>query len=250
MGKNVISLSFGKDSLAAAIVAYKAGMRNLSGVYCKVMFDSDTSAEMPEHDEFIRDVAMPKLRLDYGIETEVLIPKMTVVEMFYRERKRGKNVGKIYGWPSIKGCWVSSNIKLPEIRKWKQDNPGITEIVGIASDETERAERKIVEGKRLILCEQGITERDALELVHDAGLLSPIYSYDRQRSGCWFCPEQRMSQLCELRQKYPAMWETMLKLDADSPYSFKPRYTVKQLESKFRVEEEEKKFWERLKVEG
>lgn len=249
MGRNVVSCSFGKDSLAAAIVAHKTGMRDLSAVYCRVMFDSALSVEMPEHDEFVREVAIPKLKADYGITTEVITPSATVIEKFYRRRERGKNVGKIYGWPSLKGCWVSSNIKLPAIRDWKKKNPGITEIVGIACDEAERAQRKIVSEKRLILCEQGITEMDALEIVHDAGLLSPIYSYERQRTGCWFCPQQRMSQLRELRKRYPVLWDTMLKMDVDSPYSFKPRYTVRELESKFEKEDNLRRFWERLKYD-
>ena len=244
--RNVVSCSFGKDSLAAVIVASQCGIENISALYCRVMFDEKLSVEMPEHEEFIFERAIPILKKEYGIETEIITPAQTVVERFYRERRRGKNIGKIYGWPTFRGCWISGNIKLPEIRRWKKENPDIVEIVGIAADEGERTKRKTVEGKRLILCEQGITEEEAAKICYKAGLISPIYSLERQRSGCWFCPCQRTSQLKELRERHPELWKRMLELDKYSPFSFKPKGSVQKYELRFQKEDIKANFWKEI----
>ena len=46
-----------------------------------------------------------------------------------------------------------------------------TEIVGIAADETERAEKKTVAGKILPLVEQGITEAETFDICRSRGLI-------------------------------------------------------------------------------
>lgn len=244
--RHIISCSFGKDSIAAAIISKEMKLKNVSALYCRVMFDDRYSIELPEQEEFIFEKAIPTLKNVYGIETEIITPKETVVDRFYRERKKGKYIGEIYGWPGFRGCWVSKNIKLREINEWKKNNRDIVEVVGIAADENDRQERDTVQGKRLILCENGITEKKALIICKNAGLLSPIYSIKRQRTGCWFCPCQRTDQLKELREKYPDLWDKMLQLDRDSPFSFKPKMTVKKYEEMFKLQDEEEKFWDML----
>lgn len=243
--RNIVSCSFGKDSIAAALVAKSSGI-DVSAVYCHVLFAPGISSEMPEQEDFVFNHAIPKLEAEYGIKTEVIVPSETVVDWFYRKRTRGKNVGKIYGWPCLRGCYVSSNIKLAAIRKWRKAQGEFTEILGIACDEVDRIEKDIMKGKRLILCENGITERDAALLCKKADLLSPLYSFDRQRSGCWFCPLQRTSQLKELRKNYPDLWKMMLDMDKDSPFSFKPKGSVQKYEQKFSIEDAERSFWTNL----
>lgn len=54
----VASCSFGKDSLAAIVAAERAGVHIDEAIYCRIMFDRETSAELPEHEEFIRDYVL------------------------------------------------------------------------------------------------------------------------------------------------------------------------------------------------
>ena len=49
----IASCSFGKDSLAAIIECERRGLHIDRALYCRIMFDAETSAELPEHDEFI-----------------------------------------------------------------------------------------------------------------------------------------------------------------------------------------------------
>ena len=39
------------------------------------------------------------------------------------------------------------------------------------------------------------------------------------RGGCWFCHNQSVDQLRNLRKNYPQYWELLLKWDNDSPVS-------------------------------
>lgn len=59
--KFVISMSFGKDSLASALLAVEHGEPLDEAVYCEVMFDKNISGEVPEHRDFIYDTAIPAL---------------------------------------------------------------------------------------------------------------------------------------------------------------------------------------------
>ena len=57
----VASCSFGKDSLAAILLAVQHGEPLDEAVYCEVMFDRDVSGEVPEHRDFIYNTAIPAL---------------------------------------------------------------------------------------------------------------------------------------------------------------------------------------------
>ncbi len=70
------------------------------------------------------------------------------------------------------------------------------------------------------------------------GLLSPTYETS-MRDGCWFCHNQGLSQLRNLRHNYPDLWALLLKWDKDSPVSFKPDgHTVHDYDKRFALEDE------------
>ena len=74
------SCSFGKDSLAAILLAKKHGEPLDEAVYCEVMFDKTISGEVPEHRDFIYQ-AHPALER-MGIKVTVLRGKKTYVDLF------------------------------------------------------------------------------------------------------------------------------------------------------------------------
>ena len=59
--KHVASCSFGKDSIATILLALEHGEPLDEAVYCEVMFDDATSGEVPEHQAFIYQAAIPAL---------------------------------------------------------------------------------------------------------------------------------------------------------------------------------------------
>ena len=104
--------------------------------------------------------------------------------------------------------------------------------LGIAADEPKRLAR-MGENERSLLAEWGWTEQDCLDYLKEKGLENPLYK-KFSRTGCWFCPKQNLKSLKIIKNDYPGLWEQLLKLDKDSPVKFKPKYTVVDLDKKFK----------------
>lgn len=229
--------SFGKDSLAAIMVAEEHGMKIDRAVYVRIMFDEDTPAEPLEHDTWIHDVAIPALRERYGIETDIIQPQNTYKDLFYHVREKGKYIGRIYGFPMRRAPWCNAELKVrPMKANARRYGTDVKQVVGIASDEPERIERKAMDDKILPLVSYDVTEAQAYEMCERAGLLSPIYK-TRKRTGCWFCHNQRLGELRMLRRTSPELWEQLLKLDADSDVMFRQDSTVRDLDRRFTLED-------------
>lgn len=230
------SISGGKDSLAALITHIESGGRCDGAVYCRIMFDDETSAEYPEHEDFLFNKCFPTLEREFGIKTAVVQGKETYKEHFYRQFKRGKKIGQIYGFPSLWCPWCNSDLKVKPLESYKQKIGEYVSITGIAADEKRRINRKNGKGKIRPLIEHGIREADTFGICKRYGLLSPGYSGGRERLGCWFCHNQRLGELKRLFYDYPELWKELEELQQASRLKFTPRYTVGDLAQKFSSE--------------
>lgn len=79
--KHIASCSFGKDSLASVLLAIEHNEPLDEVAYCEVMFDNEISGEIPEHQEFIYNKAIPILERN-GIQTKVLRSDWTYMDSF------------------------------------------------------------------------------------------------------------------------------------------------------------------------
>lgn len=235
--KYIASCSFGKDSLAAIIAAERAGVHIDEAVYCRIMFDREISAELPEHEEFIYCTAIPLLKSRYGINTNIVQANISYCDQFYSVFEKGKRAGTIYGFPFLCGPWCNTRLKTRPIGEWEKTAGEYISVVGIAADESKRAIRKTVNGKYLPLVEQGIKEKGAFRICKEEGLLSPAYNNGRTRLGCWFCHNQKINELRRLRKEHPELWEKLLILDHSSPCKFKPEKTVADFDLRFAAED-------------
>ena len=206
------SCSFGKDSLAAILLAKKHGEPLDEVVYCEVMFDKTISGEVPEHRDFIYTKGIPALER-MGIKVTVLRGKKTYVDLFTGRITRGPKKGMLRSFPVCGKCYVQRDCKLrPILRYQKTLPPDTVQYIGIAKDEQERLLR--LEGRQVSLLEKyNCTEQDAKELCRQAGLLSPIYQFTN-RGGCWFCPNAKRKELRHLYDHHPELWARMLELQA------------------------------------
>jgi len=57
--KHILTCSFGKDSIATALLALQHGEPLDELVYSEVMFSDTVSGELPEHKRFIYETAIP-----------------------------------------------------------------------------------------------------------------------------------------------------------------------------------------------
>ena len=121
-------------------------------------------------------------------------------------------------------------------RERERERENCISYVGIALDEPERLARLDGVTKKSPLAAIGWTEADAKQWCIDNDLLSPIYTTSA-RGGCWFCHNQGVDQLRQLRHDYPDLWRLLLTWDADSPVSFKPDHTVADFERRFAAED-------------
>ena len=77
-----------------------------------------------------------------------------------------------------------------------------------------------------------MTEQDCLEFKKKRNLENPLYE-NHKRLGCWFCPKQRIETLRILKSEYPKLWEKLLQWQKDSPFPFRMKTTVYDLDRKF-----------------
>lgn len=105
MKRYVLSCSFGKDSMASAILAVEHGDPLTEALYCETMFDKEISAEVPEHRAFIYDTAIPWLE-GHGIKVHIVRSEKNFVDLFQKEigggwTTRRENLGVAVVWPLL-----------------------------------------------------------------------------------------------------------------------------------------------------
>jgi len=201
------------------------------------MFDEKTSAELPEHEEWIHNTAIPLLERRYGLKTTIVQSEKNYCGCFYNVvKKNTKNKGRMWGFPFQKYPWCNA-LKRDSIKIYENEIGNHKSIVGIAVDEDERVEKAKAKGQILPLVDYNITESQAFEIAKKNDFLSPAYSNGRTRLGCWFCHNQRLSELRRLRKEHPELWDKLLVLDAVSPVTFKPDATLRYLDERFYNEE-------------
>ena len=208
--KYIASCSFGKDSIATALLAIQHHEPLDELIYCEVMFDDKISGEVPEHIDFIHNIAIPFFG-KAGIHTTVLRGKMTYLSSFNRIIGNGKAKGKLNSFPLCGKCCIQRDCKLPPIKAYMKELPNDTvQYIGIANDEQARLLR--LKGNQVSLLDKySVTENRAREMCEKAGLLSPLYSFS-DRGGCWFCPNAKDRELRHLRDYHPDLWKRMLQL--------------------------------------
>ena len=239
--KYVASCSFGKDSIAAILLAKEHDEPLDEAVYCEVMFDDKVSGEVPEHRDFIYGTAIPALER-MGVKVVVLRSQQTYVGLFTGRVTRGPKKGMVRSFSICARCAVQRDCKIKPIEKYKKSLPsGTMQYVGIASDEQERLLRLDGNQKISLLDKYNCTEQDAKELCRQAGLLSPVYEFT-DRGGCWFCPNAKKAELRHLYDHHPDLWARMLELQAipgKTTEKFNRTQTFADIDASFRLEDEQ-----------
>lgn len=218
MKRHVASCSFGKDSMATVLLALEHEEPLDEVAYCEVMFDKDISGEVPEHRQFVYEVAIPFVE-KAGIPVHVIRGEKNFVDLFRRQiGGDGPYAGRIWSWPLCGRCYVQRDLKVRPMDAWKRknwDGDEIVQYVGIADDEDARIARMDnYKYQTVSLLEKyGITQDGAVELCRSHGLLSPIYEF-APRNGCFFCPNAKEPELRHLYDHHPDLWRHLLDLQA------------------------------------
>ena len=179
--KYIASCSFGKDSIATILLAREHNEPLDEIVYCEVMFDECISGELPEHRDFIYNVAIPKFE-EWGYKVTVLRAKETYMDVFFhiveKPRKHQDRKGKKSGFVMSGKCNVQRTCKLKPIEQYWKLHKNDVQYIGIAIDEPKRLERIANTKHKVSLLEKyNFTEEMAKQKCIEYGLLSPIYSF-------------------------------------------------------------------------
>ena len=246
----IASLSYGKDSMYMLEVIHEHGLPLDKIVTVDVWATPTIPAELPPVVEF-KKYADEQIKKRYGFVVEHLRAKRSFEEQFYTVKKCGKRKGSIYGFPFQKLAWCNDRLKTSVLKQFKAKR--YKQYIGYAIDEKQPKRQqkikqylngKIFENQYYPLVDFEITEQQAYCWCQQNGLLSPTYKNGNLRGGCWFCQNQRESELRNLRKQYPEYWNILLKWDKDSPYPFKVGgTTVQDLEEKFDMEDRQERLF-------
>ena len=235
--EHILSLSYGKDSLACLGAIEQLGWPLDRIVHAEVWATDIIPADLPPMVEF-KAKADKIIKERWGIEVEHFRSDYTFESGFYTtvtEKAKPEFRGKPRGFPIRLGQWCNRDLKLPALKKANKNN-GIY-YLGIAADEPNRF-HNLNETKKSPLVEAGWDEVYCRKWCEESDLLSPIYT-TATRGGCWFCHNQGVGQLRLLRKNYPDLWALMLKWDEDSPVTFKADgHTVHDFDRRFQMEDD------------
>lgn len=247
--QHILSLSYGKDSLACLGAIEKLGLPLDRIVHSEVWATDTIPADLPPMVEF-KKKADEIIKSRYGLTVEHITAsregkKLSYEKQFYTMRFNKKlNAECIYGFPTTRGVWCNSRLKVSIQNNLFRSsleqgtNTSIVYYIGIAADESERIAKHTKDGFMLPLVEIGWDEACCRKWCEENDLLSPIYT-TAARGGCWFCHNQPINQLRLLRKNYPEYWKLLLKWDLDSPVTFHADgHTVHDFDRRFQMEDE------------
>lgn len=213
-----VSWSGGKDSTASIILAHIHNEPIDSIVFVEVMFDIERgiSGENPRHIDFIKNKAIPLFE-SWGYKVEVIHSDRDFLSVFNRviekPRKHLEHKGMKYGFPPNGLCSVKRDCKMKAIKSYyKALGEECIQYVGIAIDEPKRLASLHKTNNISLLEKYGLTEADAMKLCEEYDLVSPMYSFSK-RGGCWFCPNAKLAEHRDIRDRYPEVWQRYVELE-------------------------------------
>ena len=181
--KKYLSYGGGVNSTACIVLKAQGLLDYDEAIYV------DHGCDWPETREYVKMIAKK-----YPIT--ILIPQVEGYDNLYAYADHYKMI------PSRrKGFrWCSDKFKVSVINQYVE-KPCFS-LIGFSLDEAHRAKMQYEDGieNRFPLLEREIDRRRCKEIIKEHGLPVPI------KSGCWFCPGQRVGQWKKLRRQHPDLY--------------------------------------------
>lgn len=221
--KNVVQLSGGKDSTAMLLMMLERGFSVDDIVFC------DTGKEFPQMYDHLE-----KVEKYIGKTITVLSPEKSFDYYFLEHiRTSGDYKGVAgYGWPGHKRRWCTKILKTEPFRKYiGKEKHNL--FIGIAADEAHR-----IKQYKYPLVDWNVTEAEALSYCYKHGFNWNGLYEDFRRVSCYLCPLQRKNDWRILRKKYPDLWNDAMRLDLQSCFKLRDKYSLHDLERRsFAIED-------------
>lgn len=114
--------------------------------------------------------------------------------------------------------WCSVEWKRDPIEKWRKAHEIAKTNIGICADEPRRVRNDPEISYPLV--EHGVTRTGCIRIIEQAGLSVP------RKSGCWFCPNQRLGEWRRLLFDHPELYEKAELLEENASLHFQKHATL------------------------
>jgi len=178
--KQYLSYGGGVNSTAMLVLLHDEGI-HFESIYV------DHGCDWPETREYIQMITEK-----YPIT--ILKPNVEGYDNLYSYSDHYKMI------PSRMKRWCTDKFKVRVINQYVE-TPCFS-LIGFSTDEGHRAKPQYKDGieNRFPLIEREINRRQCKEIINEHNLPMPI------KSGCWFCPFQRVGQWKKLRRQHPDLY--------------------------------------------
>jgi hypothetical protein len=194
--RNYISMGFGVNSVALYLDQKDKGV-DFEAVYV------DLECDWPETKEYV----------------EMFCNKypVTIIKPGYVRESLRKIYDNLYDYcidmkiiPYRTQRWCTANFKVIPLLHYFQTPCFV--LIGIDAGESHRAKLSSTKGteNRFPLIEDGIDRNGCIEIIKSHGLPVPV------KSGCWFCPFQRVSEFRKLRRLHPDLFCKAVEIEKNS----------------------------------
>ena len=189
----------------------------------------DTGVEFPQMYEHIDKVEQYIGRKITRLKAEHDYPYML---LDYIIKARDGTIKKGYSFAHMTNRWCTAYFKRDTAKRYLRGKK-YKKYIGIAVDEPKRIHADVYP-----LVDWGWTEADCLRYCYEKGFnWNGLYEiFDRV--SCWCCPLKSLAKLRKLRRYFPQLWDKLHYWQMVTWRSFRPDYTVQELELRFRLEEE------------
>jgi 3'-phosphoadenosine 5'-phosphosulfate sulfotransferase (PAPS reductase)/FAD synthetase len=233
----VCSLSGGKDSTAMFLELIRRNYPLDEVVYC------DTGLEFPAMERHIEKLR--KVAEEHGIKFTTLKSEKSF-EYYMNEyliKKKDGTTQKGWSWPGPRMRWCTSRLKQQVISRYFKEmrkTHNVYQYIGIAYGEQYRLDRAGASAPDRLypLVQWGMSGKINLRYCYSRGYdwegLYEIF----ERVSCWCCPLQQIKELRKLYKHFPDLWVKLKDMDNRTARTFKPNYSIEDLEVRFKLEEE------------
>ncbi len=234
--KHIAMLSGGRDSTAMVFYMLK------NNIHIDYVIFTDTGSEFPEMYKYL-DKVEKKLDSMFGVKLTRLKHKKghTFNDWVFGKITSGKREGMTRGLPMVtQPCFWKRESKVNTFVKFLKDN-NITEhtqYIGYTYTELKRSNVKN-ENQKFPLIEAKKCESDVDLILKELNLVNPLYD-NFERTGCYFCPYQKLRGFYLLWKLHPDRWNHMKSMEGildDMNDVINPqwniRYTMMEMEESF-----------------
>jgi hypothetical protein len=210
----VMSFGGGVQSMAVLVLAVQRKVQYDAFLFANVGDDS----ENPDTLRYFHEYAKPYAD-EHGVDLHVLSrtkrngDRMTLYKhVLAANRTIDIPIRMANGAPGNRNC--TGQFKIKVIAKWLREhgatkaNPAIVGL-GISTDESQRAKpsREAIQVNEYPLIELGLSRRNCVRIIMDAGLPVP------PKSACWFCPYKKKTEWQEMRRTRPDLFDKAVDLE-------------------------------------